>query len=153
MNFYSSNISIMFLFKKETEQQRSKELNTFRSPIHGLLRRPWPAYPFWTIPVHYTWSQWLRTWLQPPHPMYFFLSNLSLTDICFISTTVQRWLWTSKLAPDPSHTWAVWHRCLFLLLLIVWIIWFWLWWPMICWWPSVSFFIIQVLWTLASVSS
>ncbi|KAK1342683.1 hypothetical protein QTO34_015449, partial [Cnephaeus nilssonii] len=47
-----------------------------------------PGHCVWK-PVHHPGHK-LR--FQSPHPMYFFLSNLSLVDICFTSTTIPKML-------------------------------------------------------------
>jgi hypothetical protein len=45
--------------------------------------------------------------------MYFFLSNLALTDIFYYLLQSQRWLWTFRLRIKLSHLWTASLKWLF----------------------------------------
>jgi hypothetical protein len=78
--------------------QQIKKFNKFtRISSHGILRCSRTSIPsLWTVPAyvscHSAWEPALHPgclfWLPTPHPHIFFLSNLSLADITFISTTI-----------------------------------------------------------------
>jgi hypothetical protein len=59
----------------------------------------------------------------------------------------QIWLQTFKQIIELSLMWVAWLRCLSIYFFYVWMICFWLWWPMTVMWPSVTHCIIQSLWT------
>ena len=71
------------------------------------------------------------------HTMYYFLFNLSFTDLCYSSVFIPKMLMNFDSVRIPSHMWDAWFSCFSFSFLSTLSAICWPQWPMIAMWPSV----------------